>query len=298
MPLSKLQSEILLLLAAHRNPESYVAGAIALNQNGPRFSGDIDIFHDREEGVALASEADTKILSENGFTIKWLRQQPGIHAAVVQRRGESTKLEWVRDSDYRFFQTVADDLFGYRMHVVDLATNKALAAAGRREPRDVLDLLYIHEHHLPLGAVIWAAVAKDPGYSPESLITEIRRNSRYRADDYADLALVEPVDAATVSQTFRRVLEEADSFVRAMPVGKEGLLFLKNGEPVQPEPDHLADYVEHEGRRLGLWPSSPDISAAMMERYRTPKPQDNASPTINHLHLQPDDCHNQDHDRH
>ena len=37
-----------------------------------------------------------------------------------------------------------------------------MASAGRREPRDLLDLLTVHERHLSLGAVIWAAVAKDP----------------------------------------------------------------------------------------------------------------------------------------
>ncbi|MFO1417070.1 MAG: hypothetical protein U1E83_00230, partial [Methylotetracoccus sp.] len=263
MPLSKLQSEILQLLATHRSPESYVAGATVLNQDGPRFSSDIDIFHDREERVAQAAAEDTALLTENGFAIaRWLRREPGIHAAVVQRRSESTKLEWVTDSDFRFFPTVQDNLFGYRLHVVDIATNKALAAAGRREPRDVLDLLYIHERHLPLGAVIWAAVGKDPGYSPESLITEIRRNARYRADDYADLALVEPVDAGAVSRRLRAVLDEADMFVRAMPVGKEGLLFLQDGVPVQPDPETLSAYTEHAGRRRGYWPSSPEISSA------------------------------------
>jgi hypothetical protein len=45
VPLSNLQSEILRLLAAHRNPESYVAGSVPLNRDGPRFSGDIDIFY-------------------------------------------------------------------------------------------------------------------------------------------------------------------------------------------------------------------------------------------------------------
>lgn len=270
MPLSKLQSEILQLLATHRSPESYVAGATVLNQDGPRFSGDIDIFHDREERVAQAAAEDTALLTENGFAIaRWLRREPGIHVAVVQRRGESTKLEWVTDSDFRFFPTVQDNLFGYRSHVVDIATNKALAAAGRREPRDVLDLLYIHERHLPLGAVIWAAVGKDPGYSPESLITEIRRNARYRADDYADLALVEPVDAGAVSRRLRAVLEEADMFVRAMPVGKEGLLFLQDGVPVQPDPEALNAYGEHAGQRRGYWPSSPEISSAML--YHDPK---------------------------
>ena len=59
MPLSELQHEILLLLAELRNPDSYVAGASALNHDSPRFSEDIDIFHDREEKVADAARADT-----------------------------------------------------------------------------------------------------------------------------------------------------------------------------------------------------------------------------------------------
>jgi len=264
VPLSKLQGEILQLLAEHRNPESYVAGASALNQDGPRISDDIDIFHDREEAVAQASSADTELLTEHDFFIQWLRREPGIHAALVQRGGERTRLEWVRDSDFRFFPAMKDALFGYRLHLVDLATNKALAAAGRREPRDVLDLLTIHDRHLPLGAVIWAAVGKDPGYSPESLIGEIRRNARYRDDDYTDLDMIMPVNAGEVARHLRAALEEAEAFVRAMPDGKEGLLFLKDGVPVQPDPDNLGAYVEHAGRRRGHWPSSPEIGSAML----------------------------------
>jgi hypothetical protein len=129
VPLSKIESEILLQLAAHRN----VAGAIPLNRDGPRFSDDIDIFHDREESVAAAAAADTASLVKAGFGVSWLRREPGIYGAVVERHGETTKLEWVRDSDFRFFPTVRDDMFGYVLHVIDIATNKALAAAGRRE---------------------------------------------------------------------------------------------------------------------------------------------------------------------
>ena len=269
MPLSDVQSAILQLLAAHRNPESYVAGATALNRDGPRFSNDIDIFHDREESVAIVAAADTAFLAEHDFAVQWLRREPGIHAALVQRRGDGTRLEWVRDSDFRFFPTVKDDLFGYRLHVFDLATNKALAAGGRREPRDVLDLLYIHDCHIALGAVIWAAVAKDPGYSPESLITEIRRNARYRADDYADLALTEPVDAGAVARKLRAILDEAEDFVVAMPEGKEGLAFLEGGSPVQPDPENLSVYLEHAGQRQGIWPSSSEITSAMV--YSDPR---------------------------
>jgi hypothetical protein len=187
-------------LAAHRSPESYVAGSTPLHRDGPRFSSDIDIFHHREEQVAVTAAADGLILAGEGFLVEWIRQEPGIHAALVQRHGDSTRLEWVRDSDYRFYPAVADELFGYTLHMIDIVTNKALAAAGREVPRDVLDLLYIHETHLPLGAVIWAAVGKDPGYSPESLINEIRRNARYRADDYAALPIAEPIDAGDVAR--------------------------------------------------------------------------------------------------
>ena len=262
MPLSRLQSRILRTLAAQRDPESYVAGGTVLNRSGPR----IDIFHDREAAVAHVAARDAETLETTGFEIEWLRREPGLHAAIVRDAGDGTRLEWARDSDFRHFAAVPDTLFGYRLHILDLATNKALVAAGRREPRDVLDLLHVHEHHLPLGAVIWAAVAKDPGFSPESLIGEIRRNARYRADDYADLQTDVPIDAGDVSVRLRTALKDAETFVSAMPGGQEGLAYLVKGHVVQPEPDRLASYQALAGRRGGHWPSSPDIAGAMMER--------------------------------
>jgi hypothetical protein len=51
------------------------------------------------------------------------------------------------------------------------------------------------------------------------------------------------------------------------------LLFLKDGEVVQPDPDKLAAYQTHAGRRQGQWPGSPEIAAAMFERYnKKPSP--------------------------
>lgn len=157
MPLSKIQVDILRLLASHRNPESYIAGATALNRNAPRYSADIDIFHDREERVAAAALEDGKTLDSAGYGVLWLRQLPLIYTAEVARGKESTRLEWVADSDFRFFPTVKDESFGYVLHPVDLATNKVMAAAGRRELRDLVDTVTVHEAILPLGAVIWAA---------------------------------------------------------------------------------------------------------------------------------------------
>lgn len=268
MSLSKLQSQILRLLAVQRDPESYVAGSTPLNRDGFRTSDDIDIFHDREERVARAAEVDSKILQAKGLEVTWLRREPAIYTAEVRGGNERTHLEWVVDSDFRFFPIVKDALFGYVLHPIDLATNKVMAAAGRQRPVDLVDLVAIHEQILPLGAVIWAAVEKAPGFTPEGLIAEIRRSARYRDEDLRGVPTLEPIDPKTFYSRLRNILNEAEAFVLRMPTDKAGLLFLKDGKVVQPDPDRLEDYTTHAGQRRGHWPASAEISAAMFEHYK------------------------------
>jgi hypothetical protein len=170
VPLSKIQTDILRLLVAHRDPESYVAGATPLNRNAPRISNDIGVFHDREERVAAAALDDTQTLAAAGYHIVWLRQLPLMYTAEVTREGAGTRLEWVVESDYRFFATQPDETFGYVLHPIDLAMNKVMAAAGRCELRDIVDLVTVHQTILPLGAVIWAAVENRPAPRPKGLL--------------------------------------------------------------------------------------------------------------------------------
>jgi hypothetical protein len=266
MPLSKLQTDILKVLASHRDPESYVAGAAPLNRNAPRYSDDIDVFHDREERVAIAALDDARSLEAAGYEVIWLRRLPSIYTAEVKHSAGSTRLEWVVDSDYRFFPTVKDDTFGYVLHPVDLAMNKTMAAAGRREVRDVVDLVTIHEAILPLGALIWAVVEKSPGFTPEGLIAEIRRNAHYPAAEWSALIVREPVDPVDISARLRQALDEAEAFVTRMPTNKAGLLFLQGGAVTQPDPDRLDLYETHAGQRRGHWPTNPAITAAMFDR--------------------------------
>jgi hypothetical protein len=273
VPLSKIQTDILRLLAAHRDPESYVAGASPLNRDAPRISDDIDVFHDREERVAAAAMTDAQTLAAAGYGVSWLRQLPLIYTAEVRQGTASTRLEWVVDSDYRFFPTLQDETFGYVLHPVDLAMNKVMAAAGRRELRDLVDLVTIHETILPLGAVIWAAVEKSPGFTPEGLVAEIRRNANYPAAEWRALQSSEPLDPKDITARLRAALDEAEAFIARMPTDKIGLLFLQAGNVVQPDPDRLDTYQSHAGQRRGHWPDSPEIRAAMFERYnRKPSP--------------------------
>jgi len=271
VPLTKIQQDVLGLLASHRDPESYVAGATPLNRDAPRFSGDIDVFPDREERVSAASTSDSRTLEEAGYKVRWLRQQPAMHSAVVTKKGEETRLEWVADSDFRFFPTMRDETFGYILHPADLAMNKVMAAGGRREVRDLVDVVTIEETILPLGAVIWAAVDKAPGFTPEGLIAEIRRNSRYPLAEWRELLSTEPLDPEVVTGKLHAALDRAEAFVLQMPTDNLGLLFLRDGVVVQPNPSRLQDYQTHSGQRRGHWPTSIEISAAMVERYVRPK---------------------------
>lgn len=64
----------------------------------------------------------------------------------------------------------------------------------------------------------------------------------------------------------RGALDDAEAFAARMPTSQVGLLYLRGSEVVQPDPDRLADYQTHAGRRRGQWPSNSEITAAMFER--------------------------------
>jgi hypothetical protein len=177
----------------------------------------------------------------------------------------------VVDSDYRFFPTMPDETFGYALHPVDLAMNKTMAAAGRREVRDLVDLVTVHETILPLGAVIWASVEKAPGFTPEGLIAEIRRNMNYPIGEWRALVTTEPLDPEAIMLKLRAALTEAEAFVGQMPTEKAGLLFLQDGQILQPDLTRLRDYQTHAGQRRGHWPSSAEITTAMLEKYKKPR---------------------------
>lgn len=257
-----------MVLAALRSPDSYVAGGAALNRDGPRYSGDIDIFHDSESRLEAAAETDAKALIGAGFTFSWKRLRSAIREAELEGLGDKMRLEWVQDSAFRFFPIQPDSLFGYVLHAVDLAINKASSAADRREPRDVVDLVTVHENILPLGAVVSAAVGRFPGQSPEEMLADITRHSRFTAEEFRVLSTDRPFDIQELHRRVRDMIEDSEQFIRRIPSDAVGVVFLDGGKPVQPDLGALAKYQRHSGATGGVWPSSPEIGSAMLERYR------------------------------
>lgn len=222
MALTPLQRDICRLLADRRvrSGESYVAGAVALNEllGGRRLSRDIDFFHDTEEAVAASWEADRATLVEAGYRVTALRERPGLVEARVERGSEGVRLEWARDSAFRFFPLVEHPELGLALHPFDLATNKVLALAGRREARDWVDLLQCHERLQPLGYLVWAACGKDPGFGPPALLGHLRRAGRFSAEEVEELAFEgPPPDPAALARAWHAALEEAEALLEVLP---------------------------------------------------------------------------------
>lgn len=258
MPLTGFQSAIGRLLAANRSEDSYLAGgaAILAAPNTLRYSHDLDYFQDSAARVATAWDADRTLLADHGYGVVLELSQPGYIRAVVSLEPERTKIEWAQDSTWRFLPVLRSEDFGYQLHPLDLATNKVLALAGRDEPRDLLDTLHLHEHVLQLGSLVWAAVGKDPGYSPLSLLEMLRRRGRIQTADLARLDLVGPIDLQQVKEAWLAALVDAERFVRAQPPGEAGCLYWSPSLNafVSPDGEKTGDAVPHYGRPGGVLP--------------------------------------------
>jgi len=259
MPLGDFEKNVLRLLAANRNPESYVAGATVFlrREDSHRQSQDIDVFHDTVQSLKLAAAQDAAVLQQNGYALEWAETQETLQRATVSKDGRSTKVEWVYDSAFRFFPVQPDAELGFVLHPLDGATNKLLALAGRGELRDYLDVLFLHRNVLRLGALTWAACGKDIGFTPQFLIEEAQRLAHYPAIRLKTLLLREPVDLVECKLQWLAAVAEANTLFLKLPSDEIGCLYLDaKGQAVIPDPTapRFALLRRHFGSVRGAWP--------------------------------------------
>jgi Nucleotidyl transferase AbiEii toxin, Type IV TA system len=227
VPLTPYQRELLAALATRPTEERYLAGGAALHfaPHSTRYSDDLDFFHDSEARVASAFEQDRGTLEGAGYDVQVELVLPGFVRAMVHKADRATRVDWAHDSAWRFMPLVHDDLGGLLLHPIDLAINKVLALAGRDEPRDFVDTLFVHRTVLALAGLSWAAVGKDPGLSPLSLLELLKRHGRYRPEDFSRLQLAEPFDLQSAKRDWLAALERAESFARERPPEESGCLY-------------------------------------------------------------------------
>ena len=167
MPLTDLQKQVLHVLNA--------------TEESARYSHDFDIFHEAESEVARASYADVAALRTAGYEVHeavgdW-KNPTSFRKAQLLHLGEKLEIDWAADSAFRFFPIEPDPVLGWRLHLFDMATNKALALSARSVTRDYVDIVEL-DQHFPLEAIIWAACGKDEGFSPILLLEMMRRFAR------------------------------------------------------------------------------------------------------------------------
>jgi hypothetical protein len=261
VPLTGFQRVLLAELAKSPTADRYLAGGAAMHfaPQSTRYSDDLDFFHDSEARVASAFRADRERLHDAGYAVEVELSLPGFVRAVVRRDDDATRVDWAHDSAWRFMPLVRDELGGLLLDPVDLAVNKVLALAGRDEPRDFVDILFVHERVLPLAALCWAAVGKDPGFTPLSLLELLKRRGRYRPEDFARLNLVGPFDLPQQKAVWLAALAAAEAFVRERPAEEYGCLYYSTRERrfVVPRPGaSLAqpEVVPHFGAPGGVLP--------------------------------------------
>lgn len=261
MPITEIQAEILQVIAKNRSPDSYLAGATVIHRksNTPRFSQDIDLFHDIEDSVASSAEQDAVSLISEGYELTWLLRTPTFHRAVVTTENRQLKIEWAQDSAFRFFPIQKDEQCGFRLHDADAATNKLLALAGRIEVRDFVDVLYLHRNYLSLGAMTWAACGKDPGFTPEFLLDQAGRHTAYTQNDVERLNLLKPLNVMDLKREWINAQEEARTLINHLPADEIGCLYLSPSDktPISPTPSSASfpSLVRHFGSVLGAWPT-------------------------------------------
>jgi hypothetical protein len=270
MPLDDFQKRVVGILMPLRSPDSAFAGGSVLQRHGFRLSDDQDLFHPDDADIASVANRDIATLESTGLVVDLVHPLEGLFEATVSKEGEgSTRIQWVQSGTWNFFQPVPDDLFGWRLHMADLAVNKALAAGGRRQVRDYADLSLIHRHMMPLWHVCWAAPGKDEGWSPTSLLEKIAATSGFRQEDFdANMSSTVPLKAAEVLTTLREAIEQAREVFRRLPPENASKLFVDDSGGVVSDVDRILSGNVNvvDAKKGGSWPSSPDIDSALVER--------------------------------
>ena len=175
-----------------------------------------------------ASERDVQALERAGFDVRKLERDGewskpvSFRKARVSREASSVDVDWSHDSAFRFFPIVQDELLGWRLHLFDMATIKALALGSRMETRDYVDIVELSRIY-PLEAILWAACGKDAGFNPISLFTMVMRFAR-----------IDPVDLDRIKARHLDPMALKQEWIAASDQAREEMTALADEQPDMP----------------------------------------------------------------
>ncbi|HLM90316.1 MAG TPA: nucleotidyl transferase AbiEii/AbiGii toxin family protein [Streptosporangiaceae bacterium] len=203
MPVSDLHREVaaVALRAAARHGFA-LAGGNALIAHGviDRSTEDVDLFTDREHGVAAAADAVEAALREAGYTPERQDKTAGL-AEVFEGVGEGLA-EWIiatPDGREMMLQIAYFDRghqpilmeFGPVLDLDDVLSGKVTALASRAAERDYIDVAAALGRGYSVAQLTGLAVALDPGLTAEDFADAGQRLDRLGDDRFARYGLTQ-----------------------------------------------------------------------------------------------------------
>ncbi len=232
MPVSDLHREVaaVALRAASRHGFA-LAGGNALIAHGviDRPTEDVDLFTDREHGVAAAADAVEAALRKAGYTAERQDKTTGL-ADVFEGMGEGLA-EWIITAPDgremmlqmayfdRGHQPVLMD-FGPVLDLEDVLGGKIAALASRAVERDYIDVAAALAHGYSVAQLTGLAMALDPGLTAEDFADAGQRLDRLDDDRFARYGLT-PQDVTRLREQFAAWPRTPGAVPGAPTVGRE-----------------------------------------------------------------------------
>jgi hypothetical protein len=213
MPVTGLHREVVAVaLRAAARYGFALGGGNALIAHGviDRPTEDVDLFTDRDRGVAAAADAVAAALREAGYTAERQDEAVGL-AEVFEGMGEELA-EWIitaPDGREMMLQMAYFDRghqpvimeFGPVLDLDDVLGGKVAALASRAAERDYLDVAAALARGYSVAQLTGLAVALDPGLTAEDFADAGQRLDRLGDDRFARYGL-DPEDVSRLREQF------------------------------------------------------------------------------------------------
>ncbi len=181
--LSPLQFE---LLRAFREPAYFLTGGGALIgfYGQQRTTRDLDLFTRDEDAFRTGPDILKDAVSRTGGSVEALRTTPYFRRFRVTRAEEATLIDLVLETVRAVSEPI--ELPSYDILIdtpEELAVNKICALVGRAEPRDLVDLHFLHSQGLNLDNALSLAKQKDGGVGADTLLMALQGISPKQLDE-------------------------------------------------------------------------------------------------------------------
>jgi hypothetical protein len=217
--LTNVQKDFLALFSNLPDQEHfYLTGGTALAEYylGHRLSFDLDFFTSQEQLILPISYQIEKFTNNNDLHIQVIRRFSTFVEFLVERDGDSLRVDLGLDSPFRFLAPVISRDGVLVNSYEDLCVDKLLAYYGRAEPRDAVDLHFILQQE-PLDELMERAAQKDSGFDLYWFAVALNRSAGF--PDEAErwpVKMLKNWNPITIKQIF---LDEAQRIMASLDQG-------------------------------------------------------------------------------